>query len=182
MSSIMRDVHRKYGESPHLLHQPCLWCVVMVLNNPPGDVVRSGPNTLSFASVQAYRDIYGHVKHGNKRFLKNGWYDPKYDASHQEPRIVRVRDPVVHGEQRKALSHAFSARALRDQETVVHYYIDLLLQQFKDLGKDGQEPVNASLAWNWLTFDVIGKNISFLCCCFISYLPRHCLPKSALAL
>lgn len=130
---------------------------VLVAEPLLGDVVRSGPNMLSFASVPAYKDIYGHVKHGEKRFLKNQWYDPKYDTAHQEPRIVRVRDPVVHGQQRKALSHAFSARALRDQEEVVHYYVNLLVQQFKNLGKDGQEPVNASLAWNWLTFDVIGK-------------------------
>lgn len=130
-----------------------------------GDVLRSGPNTLSFANITAYRDIYGHVKHGQKRFLKNEWYDPKFDATHQEPRIVRVRDPVIHGEQRKALSHAFSARALRDQEEVVHHYVDLLMQQFKNLGQSGQKPINASLAWNWLTFDVIGKASCFFSSC-----------------
>lgn len=118
--------------------------------------MRIGPNRLSFASIQAYQDIYGHLKHGQKRFLKNSWYDPKFDASHQDPRLVRVRDPTIHADQRKALSHAFSARALRSQEEVIHHYVDLFLEQLDKLGKGGKEPVNTSRAWSWLTFDVIG--------------------------
>lgn len=119
----------------------------------PGDVVRTGPNRLSFVTPQSYRDIYGHVKHGEKRFLKTKWYEQ------DEPRISRVRDPVLHGQQRKALANAFSARALRDQETVVHQYVDLLLKQLNSLGAGGQKAVDATDAYNWLTFDVIGKVI-----------------------
>lgn len=107
---------------------------------------------MSFATPQAYRDVYGHVRHGESRFLKNAWYEL------DEPRIVRTRDPIAHGHQRRALSHAFSARALRDQETVVHRYVDLLMDQFNKLGKGGKESVDATSAWNWLTFDVIGKH------------------------
>lgn len=118
----------------------------------PGDVVRVGPNSLSFSTPQSYRDIYGHVTHGKKRFLKTKWYES------DEPRIVRVRDPVAHAEQRRTLSHAFSARALRDQEDVVHLYVDLLLKQLNVLGAGGSIAVNATEIWNWLTFDVIGGN------------------------
>lgn len=117
----------------------------------PGDVVRVGPNSLSFSTPQSYRDIYSHVMHGKKRFLKTKWYEA------DEPRIVRVRDPVKHAEQRRTLSHAFSARALRDQEDVVHRYVDLLLKQLIALGTGGRVAVNATEAWNWLTFDIIGK-------------------------
>lgn len=91
------------------------------------------------------------MTHGKKRFLKNKWYEA------DEPRIVRVRDPVVHAEQRRTLSHAFSSRALRDQEDVVHQYVDLLLEQLNSLGACGRIPVNATEVWNWLTFDIIGK-------------------------
>lgn len=100
---------------------------------------------------QSYREIYGHVKHGEKRFLKNKWYQQ------DEPRISRVRDPVLHGQQRKALANAFSARALRDQETVVHQYVDLLLEQLNNLGAGGTKAINATDAYNWLTFDIIGE-------------------------
>lgn len=115
--------------------------------------MRTGPNRLSFSTPQAYRDIYGHVKHGEKRFLKNKWYEL------DDPRIVRVRDPVIHAEQRRALSHAFSARALRDQEAVIHQYVDLLMEQLGVLGSGGKEPVDMTRAWNWLTFDVIGESV-----------------------
>ncbi|KAI3397374.1 hypothetical protein diail_10824 [Diaporthe ilicicola] len=124
---IMTDLHRKYG-----------------------DVVRVGPNALSFSTPQSYRDIYGHVRHGKDRFLKTKWYEA------DEPRIVRVRDPIVHAEQRRILSHAFSSRALRDQEAVVHRYVDLLLKQLNALGDGGRIPVNTTEVWNWLTFDAIG--------------------------
>ncbi|KAJ0114884.1 hypothetical protein J7T55_004626 [Diaporthe amygdali] len=115
-----------------------------------GDVLRLAPNELSFASVQAYRDIYGHVTTGKERFLKSDAYDT------EEPRISSVRDPAVHAAQRKALSHAFSARALRDQEDVVHQYVNLFMKQLGNFGAGGLKPVNVTEAYNWLTFDVIG--------------------------
>lgn len=115
-----------------------------------GDIVRIGANELSFSNVNAYRDIYGHVGQDKKRFLKTTSYE------REEPRIVSVRDPAEHALQRRALSHAFSARALRDQELVVHQYLDLLLQQFRNLGEDGKKGVNVTNAMNWLTFDIIG--------------------------
>lgn len=80
----------------------------------------------------------------------------------EEPRITSARDPVEHATQRRALSHAFSARALRDQEDVVHKYVDLLVQQLGNLGDNGRKGVNVTDAYNWLTFDVIGLCIPFL--------------------
>ncbi|KAL1854759.1 hypothetical protein Daus18300_011355 [Diaporthe australafricana] len=127
----MQELHRKYG-----------------------DVLRFAPNELSFASVQAYRDIYGHMTTGKERFLKSDAYDT------EEPRISSERDPAVHASQRKALSHAFSARALRDQEDVVHQYVNLFVKQLGKFGAGGLKPVNATEAYNWLTFDVIG-DLSF---------------------
>ncbi|KAI4602264.1 hypothetical protein KJ359_009503 [Pestalotiopsis sp. 9143b] len=93
-----------------------------------GDVVRIAPNELSFYSPQ----------------------------SKSPPRIVSARDPEVHARQRKALSHAFSAKALRGQETIVHEYVDLFIQQLSRLGNAGQKAIDASEAYNWVTFDIIG--------------------------
>lgn len=168
----MRDIHRKYGmfrtAPAHQSDKHESLRLTRFRIIPLGSVVRNGPNRLSFSSPQAYRDIYGHVKHGEKRFLKSDWYEL------DEPRIVRVRDPVVHAEQRRALSHAFSARALRDQETVILQYVDLLMEQIGNLGKGGKEPVNVTRAWNWLTFDVIGESLRFAgCICRPSFLPKR---------
>ncbi|KAI1866811.1 uncharacterized protein JN550_007358 [Neoarthrinium moseri] len=129
-AQIMLDVHRKYG-----------------------DVVRIAPNELSFSSVQSYFDIYGHAGSKSRaegRFLKTEFYDLG------APRINTVRDPVVHARQRKALSHAFSAKALRDQEDVVQQYVDLFVKQLTRLGSAGKKAIEATEAYNWLTFDIIG--------------------------
>lgn len=126
----------------------------MNMKRAPGDVIRIAPDELSFASVQAYRDIYGHKTAGKERFLKSDYYDT------EEPRISSVRDPTAHASQRKALSYAFSARALRDQEDVVHEYVNLLVKQLDKFGAGGLEPINVTDAYNWLTFDVIG-DLSF---------------------
>lgn len=140
------------------------------LTTPSGDVVRVAPNTLSFVTPQAYRDIYGHATQGKRKFLKNSWYQQ------DEPRITNVRDPAAHAEQRKALSHAFSARALRNQETIINEYVNQLLEQISKLGADGKKNVNITDIWNWLTFDVIGEsNYNYTypwpkCC---HYLPWH---------
>ncbi|EWZ49110.1 hypothetical protein FOZG_00079 [Fusarium oxysporum Fo47] len=126
---IMEETHRKYG-----------------------DVVRIAPNELSFASVQAYHDIYGHALKDKKRFIKGSWYDVAGD----HPGIVSVRDPVQHSRQRKYLSHAFSAKSLRGQETLIHGYVDLFLGQLRNLGSPGGAGINVEEALNWLTFDIIG--------------------------
>ncbi|ETS78591.1 hypothetical protein PFICI_10653 [Pestalotiopsis fici W106-1] len=115
-----------------------------------GDIVRIAPNELSFASPQSYQDIYGHVSKGRGRFLKTEFYD------NGPPRIVSARDPEVHARQRKALSHAFSAKALRGQETIVHQYVDLFVEQLSRLGNAGKKAIDASEAYNWVTFDIIG--------------------------
>ena len=44
------------------------------------------------------------------------------------------RDPAIHREIRKSLSHAFSARALRDQEEVVLKYVNMFITQLRTLG------------------------------------------------
>jgi cytochrome P450 len=116
-----------------------------------GDVIRIAPNELSFATLQSYQDVYGHVMKGRGRFLKSSFYE---DAA--PPRVTNVIDPEVHARQRKALSHAFSAKALRDQEVVVQEYVDLFMKQLANLGRAGQKAINASEVFNWITFDIIG--------------------------
>ncbi|KAG6355735.1 hypothetical protein INS49_003699 [Diaporthe citri] len=120
------------------------------LHRKHGDIVRVGPNALSFATPESYMIIYGHPKQGQKKFIKAAVYDKG------QRRIANVRDPAEHAQQRKLLSNAFSARALRDQEVVIHRYLDLLVQQLSKLGSGGSKPVDVSAAYNWLTFDVIG--------------------------
>lgn len=113
--------------------------------------MRIAPNELSFATVQAYHDIYGHALKGKKKFVKSTWYETV-----DHPGIVGVRNPKEHSRQRKYLSHAFSAKSLRSQETLIHGYVDLFLGQLRKLGSPDGEGINIEEALNWLTFDIIG--------------------------
>ncbi|TGJ78464.1 hypothetical protein E0Z10_g10302 [Xylaria hypoxylon] len=126
--------------------------IIRDLHKKHGDVVRVGPNDLSFATVEAYQDIHGHVSKGKARFLKTEFYD----NDDPTPRITGARDPEVHARQRKALSHAFSAKSLREQEEIVQKYVDGFMGQLTRIGQNGKKALNMSETFNWLTFDVIG--------------------------
>ena len=114
--------------------------------------MRIAPNELSFATVQAYHDIYGHALKGIKKFVKSTWYETGGD----HPGIVSVIDPKEHSRQRKYLSHAFSAKSLRSQEALIHDYLDLFLGQLRKVGNSEGEGINIEEVLNWLTFDIIG--------------------------
>lgn len=86
---------------------------------------------LSFASTQAQQDIYGHPKPGRKPFLKSDFYE-KSDGAAQS--IASMQDPEQHRQARKALSPAFSAKALRDQQDVVLKYVNMFVDQVRSLG------------------------------------------------
>lgn len=124
----MQEMHRKYG-----------------------DVVRIAPNELSFATVQSYKDIYGHATKGRQPFLKSAFYD-----NGGTPAIVSTRDPADHSKQRRSLASAFSAKSLREQEHIVHKYFDLFLTQMAKLGGPSTEGIDATEAFEWVTFDIIG--------------------------
>ncbi|KAI0438331.1 cytochrome P450 monooxygenase-like protein [Xylaria telfairii] len=130
--------------------------IIYDLHKKHGDVIRVGPNELSFATAEAFQDIHGHVSKGKARFLKTEFYD----NDDPTPRITGARDPEVHARQRKALSHAFSAKSLRDQEAIVQKYVDGFTHQLTRLGENGKKALNVSETFNWLTFDVIG-DLSF---------------------
>ena len=114
-------------------------------------MVRIAPNDLSFATVSSYKDIYGHSGKGHRQFLKSAFYvRPDEEAS-----VVSTVDPTEHAQKRKSLAHAFSAKALREQNGVVVRYVDTLLTRVDERARKG-ELVNVVEWYNWLTFDIIG--------------------------
>lgn len=46
------------------------------------------------------------------------------------------RNPEKHRETRKLLSHGFSARALKTQESIIHDYTNLFVSQLKKHGTE----------------------------------------------
>ncbi len=109
-------------------------------------------NQRDFSTLQAYQDIHGHIKQGKQTFLKADFYTPESGVSRS---IVSTRDLVEHRQIRRNLSHAFSAKALRTQTTVILSFVNMWISQIEKLG-DVAEGINMEEWYNWLTFDIIG--------------------------
>jgi len=121
------------------------------LHEKYGDVVRWAPDELSFSSSAAWKDIYNPRK---DTFLK----DPKFyitDDQFKAPHIVNLIDVEKHVQAKKMLAHAFSPKALLEQEDVVLKYADMFMEAILDESQKG--PVNLTKCYNWVTFDVLGE-------------------------
>ena len=61
-----------------------------------------------------------------------------------------------HSRERRLLSHAFSEKALRDQEDLIQSYVDLLVERLNGEISRSREPVDLCRWYNYTTFDIIG--------------------------
>lgn len=129
---------------------------VQQLHEKYGPVVRVAPFELSFTDSRAWKDIYGH--HGSHEMPKNEkFYRP---MGKNVPDTIISADRLHHGMLRRQMSHGFSERALRDQEPIFRYYVDLLIQRLAEISDDGKARVDMKAWVNYITFDVIG-NLGF---------------------
>ncbi|KAI1324450.1 cytochrome P450 [Xylariaceae sp. FL0255] len=116
-----------------------------------GNVVRTGPNKLSFATVQAHHDIYGH----KPLFPKSEWYSGGRFGG-----IVFERRPEAHVQIRKALAPHFRPRYLREnvEETILDLMsmVPRLLAETETGAKDGGAAVDICRLFTMIAFDVIG--------------------------
>jgi len=124
------------------------------LHEKYGSIVRLSPNELSFNTLRAWNDIYGH-RAGREDLSKHpihvGSVDPVPGVS-----TISMADNKTHARQRKALSHCFSKQALWSQESIITGFIDILMDKLKASAKAG-ESINIMNWYNFLTFDVIGE-------------------------
>ncbi|OJD28891.1 cytochrome p450 [Diplodia corticola] len=117
-----------------------------------GDVVRLAPDQLSFTSVEAWRDIYGHKVGGRGGMSKDlTFYGPDSAGFNG---IIRTNDED-HARHRRLLAHAFSDKALREQEPLINKYVSLLVEKLSDAASaaDGIDMVRM---YNYCTFDIMG--------------------------
>lgn len=127
---------------------------VLRLHEKYGDVVRLSPNEVSFISGEtAWQEIYGH-RTGKTKGLPNmqkdlRWYNPPPGGRH-----IVVSTDEDHSRYRRTLAHAFSDRALAQQEAILQQYANLLVSQLKASLSEG--PIQDMTKWyNWATFDII---------------------------
>ncbi|GAM34675.1 hypothetical protein TCE0_015f02400 [Talaromyces pinophilus] len=120
------------------------------LHDRYGSVVRLAPNTLSYTSSQAWKDIYG-LKPDRSELDKHPAYYKR--AS----RNLLVVDQADHTRMRKLIAHAFSDTALLEQSPILTKYFDLLVARLKQQ-IDGPEKGRVNIVgwFNFTTFDIIG--------------------------
>ncbi|KAE8389476.1 cytochrome P450 [Aspergillus alliaceus] len=110
-----------------------------------GEIVRFGPDEISFTTAQAWRDIYGYGHHQL----------PKLLGSDSDPSDIISANDADHRRYRKALSHAFSAKGLQAQEPLIARYVDQLVDCLKHVAELGL-PTDMAKWYNLTTFDLIG--------------------------
>jgi len=109
-AKIVKSLHDEYG------NRSAASKILRRDTDVAGDVVRWGPNELSFACADAWRDIYDRRKDG-KVLTKDALFY-RTDDTVRAKHIVNTQDPELHARMRKMMSHSFSPKALLEQEEV----------------------------------------------------------------
>lgn len=113
------------------------------------DVVRISPDELSFISPSAWKDLCGH-RQGHPSFPKDLGVYAGVDS------ILTAND-ADHSRMRRLLSHAFSDRALKEQEALIRAQVETLISGLKkQIQGPSKGKVELSDWYHWTTFDVIG--------------------------
>ncbi|KAK9777135.1 putative Isotrichodermin C-15 hydroxylase [Seiridium cardinale] len=122
------------------------------LHDQYGQVVRFAPYDVSFTKADAWQDIYGHKNSGAETFEK----DPHMyvDTRSGHPSIINA-NRADHKRMRRLMSHAFSEKALRNQEDILKKYVDMLINKLTDLATSG-EILDLVKWYNFTSFDLIG--------------------------
>ncbi|KAE9362911.1 cytochrome P450 family protein [Stipitochalara longipes BDJ] len=123
---------------------------ITALHERYGTIVRIGPNELAINTPQAYRDIYS-----SRNFKKdpNHYMVPPNGVNH----LVCAVDDAVHARHRRLLAYAFSDRALREQESLIIWYVDMMIQKLKSVVDESSGGKVDMKTWiNYATFDITG--------------------------
>lgn len=128
---------------------------VQTLHIQYGDVVRIAPDELSFASVDAWNDIYANAP-GRPAFPKSKLW---HGAQPGRPiSVLNALDPKVHARFRKAMDPAFTEKAVRQQEPIIQKHVAAFIGQLDKLAsKDPNGAVVNMVQWfAFAAFDLVG--------------------------
>ncbi|EXJ89042.1 hypothetical protein A1O3_02106 [Capronia epimyces CBS 606.96] len=142
------------GRRPDITH--------LRLHRQHGDVVRLGPNVLSFANPKALKTIYGL----NKGFTKSGFYPVQQSVSKGKrlPSLFSTTDESYHANLRRSVNNAFSMSQLVQYEPAVTETVEVFLDQTDRLYAKPDQVCDFAQWLQYFAFDVIGQ---------ITYSKRH---------
>ncbi|KFY28483.1 hypothetical protein V491_00439 [Pseudogymnoascus sp. VKM F-3775] len=136
-----------YNRRPEVTH--------IRLHEKHGDVVRLGPNYLSFADPKAVKDIYGL----NKGFIKSQFYPVQQSVSngHRLPSLFSTTDEKFHANLRRSINSAFSMSTLVQYEPLVDSTTAIFLSQTDKLYAAPGAVCDFARWLQFYAFDVIGN-------------------------
>lgn len=126
---------------------------VLGLHKKYGDVVRVAPDQLAYSDPQAWKEIMGH--HGSHA-AEMQKYEHYYRPVPEIPTHILNSNREEHAALRRALSHGFSEKRIREQQPIIKQYLDLFIQRLKEKSDNGAAPLDMVAWYNYTLFDVIG--------------------------
>jgi len=127
----------------------------LALHRKHGDVVRLGPNVLSFADPKAIQQIYGL----NKGVSKSDFY-PVQGAVANGRRLLSLfstTDEGFHAKHRRCVNNAFAMSSLVNYEPLVTSTLTYWLDRTEELYASTDQSCNFSQWLQFFAFDVIGE-------------------------
>lgn len=107
------------------------------LHKQYGKVVRIAPNQLSFAGDgRMWKDIYGFRKHDQLEAVKDRLF---YGQNLNRTPGIITADAPTHSRQRKIVSHAFSDKALKEQEPMLKGWAEKLRTKLAEQAARGEK-------------------------------------------
>ena len=121
-----------------------------------GSVVRIGPNELTFNTAQALKDIY-RSRQGHTNFPKDPVHAGAVQPVGAKGTVTFQYEPsdASHARQKRVLAHAFSVRALNEQEAIIVMHVQKLIGHLHRLNEEDKD-FDISNWISFVTFDLTG--------------------------
>ncbi|EOD46994.1 putative cytochrome p450 protein [Neofusicoccum parvum UCRNP2] len=106
--------------------------------------------------IFSWKDIYGHKTASKQGHVQKGpsFYQPDYNG--RTSMLTKI-DDHEHSRARKVFTNAFSDRALKAQEPLIHNHVDKFISIIRQKSTEKpSQPIDAVKLLNCLTFDIIG--------------------------
>ena len=117
------------------------------------EVVRLAPHDISFITPSAWKHICGGI--GQRPFEKD---DAVYGKPPNGVDTLLTAPKPDHSRMRRVLDHAFSVRALQQQEPTVLTSVDKLIRCFhQQIDGEAKGKVDLTNWYSWMSFDLIGE-------------------------
>ncbi|KAK2754685.1 hypothetical protein FQN54_006818 [Arachnomyces sp. PD_36] len=121
-----------------------------------GPVVRIAPDELSYASADAWHDIYGN-RQNHAQVSK----DPRfYSAPLSNTPVDKIADKADETRYRHSLAQAFAKFSIRHQEPLVKGYVDMLIMRLYQQIEMGSSSIDMVKWYTFTTFDII-RDLAF---------------------